>query len=120
MIGDIGGLNDGLFLIAYFLLTTYNASMFEHEVGTTLVKFQKTPTNSSHKIQKVSKAELLRITQHFESQQLLQLPAWLTLASKVLCKALFKTDHQSKLKKLERAKQEINRALDIRQILRQQ
>jgi hypothetical protein len=63
---------------------------------------------------------MLRITQHFESQQILELPAYLTLASKVLCKALFAPDTHAKLKKLERANQEINRALDIGQILRTQ
>jgi hypothetical protein len=68
----------------------------------------------------VSKADLIQISQHFGSQQILQLSAWLNLASKVCCASLFKSDHRSKLKKLERANKEINRALDIKQLLRTQ
>ena len=118
MIGDVGGLYDGLLILTGFLLTSYNASMFELTAAKTLFRFQKTPVPSAQKILKVSRADLTQITQHFESQQLLQLPACLILASKLFCASLFKSEHQSKLKKLERAKQQINKALDISQILR--
>jgi hypothetical protein len=120
MISDIGGLHDGLLISVGFLLTSYNAIMFEIAAVKSLFRFQKTPVPSTQKIQKVSKADLIRITQNFESQQILELPACLNLTAKVFCKALFKSDTRSKLKKLERANQEINRALDIRQILRSQ
>jgi len=119
MVGDIGGLYDGLFLITGFLLRWYSTSMFEIDFVKTLFKFQKRLVNSSSEnIEKVSKADLVRITQHFERQQILELPACLILASTVLCKALFKSDHRSKLKRLERANKEMSRALDIAQILR--
>jgi hypothetical protein len=121
MVGDIGGLYDGLFLITGFLLRWYSTSMFEIDFVKSLFKFQKRLVNSSSEnIEKVSKADLVRITEHFERQQILELPACLILASKVLCKALFKSDHRLKLKKLERANQEMSRALDIGQILRWQ
>jgi len=94
--------------------------MFELTAAKMLFRFQQTPVPSPQKVQKVSKADVTRITQYFESQQILHLPACLTLASKVLCKALFKSDTLSKLKKLEKANREINRALDIRQLLRAQ
>jgi len=118
MIGDIGGLHDGLLILTGILITSYNSIMFEITAVKTLFRFQKTPVPSSQKIQKVSKADLIRITSYFESQQLLQLPACLTLASKLCCAALFKAEHRSKLKKLEQANQKIKKALDISQILR--
>ena len=39
MLGDIGGLYDGLLILTCFLLTSYNASMFELEASKTLFKF---------------------------------------------------------------------------------
>jgi hypothetical protein len=105
MIGDIGGLFDGLLIISAFLLSTYNESMFELSLVKNLFKFQQPPA---------SKADLARITQHLEDQKILELPACLHLISKVLCKALLKSEHRSKLKKFERAHREIKNALDIR------
>ena len=121
MIGDIGGLYDGLLLITSFLLVSYNATMFELDLAKTLFAFQQTKAPSSQKIQTVSRTDVIRIKEHFDSWHILQLPACLTLAaSKVLCKALFKSDTRSKLKKLERANRALERALDVRQILRSQ
>ena len=39
MIGDIGGLFDGLLIITAFLLSTYNESMFELSLAKNLFKF---------------------------------------------------------------------------------
>ena len=50
MVGDIGGLFDGLLIVAGFLVTPYNASMFELSVSKILFKFQQTPAPSSQKI----------------------------------------------------------------------
>jgi hypothetical protein len=104
LVSDIGGLRDGLLIVVGFLLASYNVSMYELFLVKTFFRFQKRMANSSQNIKKVSKTDLIRISQHIERQQILELPACLNLASKVLCKALFKSDHQSKLKKLERAK----------------
>jgi hypothetical protein len=41
MMGDIGGLHDALFLLASFLIGSYNASMFDLAVVRNLFKFQK-------------------------------------------------------------------------------
>ena len=42
MLGDIGGLYDCLFLFVGFLVSSYNAHMFDLELVKTLFKFQKT------------------------------------------------------------------------------
>ena len=47
MVGDIGGLFDGLFLITGFLLRWYSRSMFEMDFVKALFKFQKRLVNSS-------------------------------------------------------------------------
>ena len=94
--------------------------MFELSVSKILFKFEQKPPRSSQKIEKICQTDLIQINQHFINQQILQLPAYLALASRVLCKVLFKSDTRSKLKKLERANRTINRALDISQILRSQ
>ena len=43
MIGEVGGLYDGLLIITGFFLSAYNASSFAQELVRSLVKFQKTP-----------------------------------------------------------------------------
>ena len=43
MIGEVGGLYDGLLIITGFFLSAYNASTFTQELTKSLVKFQKTP-----------------------------------------------------------------------------
>jgi hypothetical protein len=50
MVGDIGGLFDGLLIVAGLLVIPYNASMFELSVSKILFKFQQTPAPSSQKI----------------------------------------------------------------------
>ena len=47
LVGDIGGLYDGLLFITSFFLRYYNASMFEQKLVETLFKFQKTPTKTT-------------------------------------------------------------------------
>ena len=59
MMGNIGGLYDALFLIAGFLLNSYNASMLDLELVTNIFKFQKTPIKLSSKIQRVSKLDVI-------------------------------------------------------------
>jgi hypothetical protein len=39
MVGDIGGLHDGLLVITSLLLGIYNASVFDGALAGTLVKF---------------------------------------------------------------------------------
>ena len=43
MIGEVGGLYDGLLIITGFFLSAYNASTFTQELLKSLFKFQKTP-----------------------------------------------------------------------------
>ena len=43
MLGNIGGLYDGLLILLSFLVGSYNASMFELSLGKSLFKFHKTP-----------------------------------------------------------------------------
>ena len=50
MIGDIGGLNDGLFFFVGFLVTSYNNCMFDLELVKTLFKFQKTLMKNAAKV----------------------------------------------------------------------
>ena len=71
MIGDIGGLYDGLILLTGIFLRTYNVSLFELDLIKKMFAFQQTLTASPLKIQKVSKADLIQISQHFGSQQIL-------------------------------------------------
>ena len=66
MIGDIGGLYDGLFFIASFLISSYNDWTFDLTLVKTLFKFQKTPLKSAAKISKVSNSDLNQIIQNIE------------------------------------------------------
>jgi len=50
MMGDIGGLHDALFLLASFLIGSYNASMLELALVRKLFKFQKIPIKLPAKI----------------------------------------------------------------------
>ena len=50
MMGDIGGLHDALFLLASFLIGSYNASMFDLALVRKLFKFQKIPIKLPAKI----------------------------------------------------------------------
>ena len=68
MIGDIGGLYDGLFFILSFFLSAYNGSKFEKALVKTLFKFQKTPLKTTQTVKKVSSTDLIQIMQHLEKQ----------------------------------------------------
>jgi hypothetical protein len=43
MIGEIGGLNDGLIIITGFFLSIYNGAVFDSEIIKTLFLFRTTP-----------------------------------------------------------------------------
>lgn len=53
LIGDVGGLYDGLLIITGFLMSSYNATFFEKALGEGLFKFQKTPPKQPKRFKKV-------------------------------------------------------------------
>ena len=118
MIGDIGGLYDGLFFIAGFLIRYFNHSTFDVALVTTLFKFQKTPLKSPLKILKVSNFDVTQMLQNIENQEILELPRLIFLFSRLFCKSKCSHSYRAKLKQFDRAKQEINDCLDISQMLR--
>ena len=66
MIGDIGGLHDGLIFFVGFLVSFYNNCMFDLELVKSLFKFQKTPIKSTAKVQRVSNSDFIQITKNIE------------------------------------------------------
>ena len=63
MVGDIGGLYDGLIVITGLFFGIYNASLFEGALAGSLVKFRKTLTKNYPRIKKVTEADVLQITE---------------------------------------------------------
>ena len=47
MLGNIGGLYEGLFIIIGFIVNFYNATMLELSLGKSLFKFHKTPVKTT-------------------------------------------------------------------------
>jgi len=47
MLGNIGGLFDGLLILMGFIFNFYNAIMFELSLGKSLFKFHKTPAKKT-------------------------------------------------------------------------
>ena len=66
MLGDIGGLYDCLFLLVGFLVSSYNACMFDLELVKSMFKFQKTQLKSISKVLKVSSSDVIKIMQNIE------------------------------------------------------
>ena len=63
----------------------------------------------------MTKADVIQITKDIESQQVLKVPTCLILFSKICCcKSIFMNQHRLKLRKLERAKQQIADALEVK------
>jgi hypothetical protein len=122
MVGDIGGLHDGLFFIVGFFVTLYNAAKFESALVLRLFRFTNTPaaTTVLSRIKKFTKADVLQISQDLGKQQLLKLPTCLILLSKMLCKSAFLSQHRVKLQKLRQANKKLEKVLDIKYILRHQ
>ena len=89
MLGDIGGLYDGLLFITGFFISTYNASKFEKKLVKSLFKFQKTLLKTTQTVKKVSSADVVQIMLNLEKQQVLELPSLVIMLSKVFCRSLF-------------------------------
>jgi len=47
MLGNIGGLFDGLLILIGFIFNFYDATMFELSLGKSLFKFHKTPVKTT-------------------------------------------------------------------------
>jgi hypothetical protein len=63
-------------------------------------------------------SDLTIITEDLKQQKILDLRTCLILSSKLFCAQLFSSEHIQKLRKLKRAKQKVDEAIDIKQIMR--
>ena len=53
MIGDVGGLYDGLLILTGVFMGFYNATFFKYELVKSLFRFQKTPSIQGSRFKKI-------------------------------------------------------------------
>lgn len=118
LIGNIGGLQDGLILLVGWAVVFVNGRMFERALAGKLFKVSELPyklkPDENRRNTSLTESDVGKLLSHLNSQKLLKLPNFTILLSN--CCMLSR--HRQTKKSIKKANDKVTKAMDVQTIMR--